>query len=121
MTHQGKLDARNWTSAMLALWAAFLAVAAAFTVTRLPFETRIPLDWARLFNIHSEPVGLWGLFVVPAALVATGLLARSSTVWLPRRARQRHMLWYVVLGLMMSLAVIQYVLVRDAFHAAGPL
>lgn len=121
MTNKGKLEARNWTSAMLALWAAFLAAAATFAVNRIPFETRIPLEWTQAFNIQSEPVGIWGLFVAPAALVAIGLLARSSTVWLPRRPRQRHMLWYVVIGVMMALAVIQYVMLRDAFHAAGTL
>ncbi len=121
MTQKGKLEARNWTSAMLALWAAFLAAAATFVVQRVPFETRIPLDWTQLFNIRSEPVGVWGLFVAPAMLIALGLLARTSTVWLPRRTHQRHMLWYVGLGVMMTFAVIQYVLVRDAFHAAGSL
>lgn len=121
MSAKGNLAARRWAGTMFTLCAAILAAAAGFVLSRIPAETRIPITWAKNLQVETEQIGLWGLFIAPAALLILGGLARFIKGWLPEQSRRRRILWYLVLVLILALVVLQYVLVRDAFVAAAEI
>ncbi|WP_312527784.1 hypothetical protein [Paracoccus sp. (in: a-proteobacteria)] len=119
MSKNGNLAARQWTSSMFGLCALILAAAACFALSRIPQETQIPIEWAQSLKIETQRIGVWGLFIAPAALLLLGLSARFIKGWLPRQSRRRRVLWYILVAVILILAALQYVLVRDAFSAAA--
>ena len=106
-------------SAMFGLSACILAAAAFFVLKRIPADTLIPIDWAKSLNLRAEPPGTWALFIAPGVLVLFGIFARLIKGWLPQKSRRRRIIWYFTIGLILVAIVFQYVLIRDAFHAAA--
>lgn len=109
------LAIRRWSARFLAMTAVILTFAGTATLTLIPLDTQIPLGW--LTHIRPDApdhIGIWGLFVAPAALFLLALLLRWWKSWLPTRPARRKFIWFCLAALHLAAAAAQYVLVRDA-------
>lgn len=109
------LAIRRWSARFLAMTATILTGAGIATLTLIPWDTQIPLDWLGYLPLNApDHIGIWGLFAAPLALFLLALLLRWWKSWLPTRPARRKFIWFCLAALHLAAAAAQYVLVRDA-------
>ncbi len=117
---QDNLAVRRYTGLLLGMIAVILAAIGLYTLTLVPMDTRIPIEWhTRGMRERSTEVGVWGLFIAPVVVLGFAFYTRYSRAWLPPEPSQRRVVWICLILINLVFAAFQYFLARDAIAIAA--